>query len=347
MKSAQIRRHLIALLAAIMVLLVGKAGAAGPVVHAVLFYSPTCPHCHVVLDKVLPPLQTRYGEQLAVALVDVTRPDGQALYDAAIVALNIPQERLGVPTLIVGQTVLVGSEEIPRLLPRLIEDTLAKGGNTWPAIPGLEAALADMSLSVSQPVVSPFQRDPLGNSLALIVLVGMVITVAASLASVRPPFDRPLKGRHAQAVPLLALAGLAVSAYLAFVEIGGARAVCGPVGDCNAVQQSPYARLFGVLPVAVVGLLGYAAILAAWAVQRFGHGAVARRASLALPVMAFGGTLFAIYLTFLEPFVIGAACLWCLTSAVLITALLWLTVPRGSSEVQRGKGAHRVAGGAS
>ena len=41
--------------------------------------------------------------------------------------------------------------------------------------------------------------------------------------------------------------------------------------------------------------------------------------------IAFGGTLFSIYLTFLEPFVIGATCMWCLTSAVAITGLLWST----------------------
>jgi uncharacterized membrane protein len=39
------------------------------------------------------------------------------------------------------------------------------------------------------------------------------------------------------------------------------------------------------------------------------------------------GTLFSVYLTFLEPFVIGATCAWCLTSAVVITLLLWATAP--------------------
>ena len=47
---------------------------------------------------------------------------------------------------------------------------------------------------------------------------------------------------------------------------------------------------------------------------------------LALVLMTFGGTLFSIYLTFLEPFVIGATCAWCLTSAILMTTLLLLTV---------------------
>jgi uncharacterized membrane protein len=42
--------------------------------------------------------------------------------------------------------------------------------------------------------------------------------------------------------------------------------------------------------------------------------------------MAAFGTLFSIYLTFLEPFVIGATCAWCLTSAILITILMLLAI---------------------
>jgi uncharacterized membrane protein len=56
-----------------------------------------------------------------------------------------------------------------------------------------------------------------------------------------------------------------------------------------------------------------------------------------LPTLAFLGTLFSIYLTFLEPFVIGATCMWCLSSAALMLALLWLTVPKHAPEVRRGR----------
>ena len=40
-------------------------------------------------------------------------------------------------------------------------------------------------------------------------------------------------------------------------------------------------------------------------------------------------------LTFLEPFVIGATCAWCLTSAILMAALLWLTTAPGSAALAR------------
>jgi uncharacterized membrane protein len=322
---------------------VGDAHAADPVARAVLFYSPTCPHCHDVMDEVLPPLQARYGERLVVQMIDVTTAEGQSLYQAAITAFAIPEERLGVPTLVFGATVLVGSEEIPAQLPGLIEAALAAGGNSWPAIPGLVSLDTEAAEPAAAPSPSPFQRDPLANTLALLLLLAMAISVVAVAFTTRPPLDRPLTGRRVWAVPMLAVAGITVASYLALVEVRGVAAVCGPVGDCNTVQQSPYARLFGVLPIGILGVLGYGTMLLAWALHQYSGGRLAHLAGLALPALALAGTLFSIYLTFLEPFVIGATCMWCLSSAALMTALLWLTAPRGQAPIQRGRPRPRAA----
>jgi uncharacterized membrane protein len=116
---------------------------------------------------------------------------------------------------------------------------------------------------------------------------------------------------------------LGVAAYLSFVEVSQVEALCGPVGNCNAVQRSPYATLFGVVPMAVLGLAAYIAIGFAWALQHFGPRRWRRLGHLSTLGLTLGGTLFSIYLTFLEPFVIGATCLWCLTSAVVMTLMLW------------------------
>ncbi|MBN1811993.1 MAG: hypothetical protein JXA14_09175 [Anaerolineae bacterium] len=102
----------------------------------VLFYSPTCPHCHYVMEEVLPPLQEAYGNQLGIAAIDVSTPEGLDIYYAAVAHFAIPPERLGVPTMIVGDAVLVGSGEIPTLLPDLIQQGLDEGGVGWPEIPG-------------------------------------------------------------------------------------------------------------------------------------------------------------------------------------------------------------------
>jgi uncharacterized membrane protein len=129
------------------------------------------------------------------------------------------------------------------------------------------------------------------------------------------------------AVPVLVAGGLAVAGYLTFVETTGAQPVCGPRGDCGAVQNSPYATLFGVLPVGMLGLAGYLGILAAWLVRQFGPQALKKLSALAIWGMCVFGVAFSIYLTFLEPFVIGATCMWCITSAVLMILLLWVSTP--------------------
>ena len=110
---------------------------AVPVVRAVLFYSPTCPHCAMVIQQDLPPLFEKYGTQLEIVAIDASQVEGGTLYQLAVERFQIPENRLGVPTLIIGNTVLVGSIEIPEQLPGLIEYYLAQGGIDWPDIPAL------------------------------------------------------------------------------------------------------------------------------------------------------------------------------------------------------------------
>jgi uncharacterized membrane protein len=118
------------------------------------------------------------------------------------------------------------------------------------------------------------------------------------------------------------------------VETSGVEAVCGPVGDCNAVQQSEYASIFGV-PIGVLGAIAYISLIIAWIVTKVSKGRIADIAAFLIAVTAFGGTMFSIYLTFLEPFVIGATCMWCLTSALAIVGLLWFSAAPGWAALER------------
>jgi uncharacterized membrane protein len=326
-----------------------------PVVRVVLFYSTNCSHCHRVITEVLIPLTEQYGQTLHIIAVNTSQTGGHELYLAAVEAFEIPPERRGVPTLIVDDVVLVGSLEIPELFPSLVEQSLAAGGVDWPAIPGLAEMLARAGPgSIANPtpaltaeptlptdatsgISANIARDPLGNLLSIAVLCGMVGCIGWVVnRGVRvwrgqgfPSSEAHLPAWKAWGVPALCAIGLVVASYLAYVETRQVKAACGPVGDCNAVQQSEYALLFGLLPVAVLGVMGYVAILAAWAWGQIGRGRLAELAPLALFGMALLGTLFSIYLTFLEPFVVGATCSWCLTSAVMMTLILLLVTEQG------------------
>ena len=381
------------------------------VVRALLFYSPTCGHCHKVITQDLPPLYELYGgvdnvqtytsvpadeeeqekedsygpelvwirgAQLEVLYVNVAWPIGQDLYTQTGEMYDVPD---GVPRLVVGDTALVGSVDIPGQFPGIIELGLQEGGIDWPDLDGLEDALEDLEFVEVEPppeetqdteqngnpentetaeqsppsdnagenqgdnqgsgdpqesafdvfdpreltVMERIQRDLAGNLLSIAVLLGLVAASIQTGFSLRGKSVQPEAVWKRWAIPVLSVIGLGVAGYLSFIETTGTEAVCGPVGDCNTVNQSEYAMLFGFLPVAVLGLLGYIGILTAWAVYMIGRGPLADAARVAVFLMAAFGTLFSIYLTFLEPFVIAATCAWCLTSAVLIAAIMLIS----------------------
>jgi uncharacterized membrane protein len=356
---------------------VAQSGNAA-VVRAVLFYSPACSHCHHVIDEVLVPMVNEYGDQLQIAGIDISQPGGSQLYHAAIGHYQIPDERRGVPTLVVDDVVLVGSGEIPEQFPTLFEEGLAAGGIDWPDIPGLAEILSAAEAEPSPTAASPATAtpvtasatvppatttplpsptatsappvltvgedeilsgeaqepppDPLGFTLAGVVLAGMVVACCYAAGRFTLAQRRPLRLNgdsiaHTKtwAVPLLALMGLGVAAYLAYVEVKHVEAVCGPVGECNIVQGSDYALLLGI-PVAVWGVLNYLAIGVLWAGQRYLTGRWANLSALGLLGLTSFGTLFSIYLTCLELFVVRAICAWCLSSAVITTLIMLLVV---------------------
>ena len=84
------------------------------------------------------------------------------------------------------------------------------------------------------------------------------------------------------------------------------------------MQTSEYSKLAGV-PVALIGLIGYVAILASLLVP---ENETSRLATVAFTVVGFG---FSAYLTYREAFSIHAYCEWCLGSAAVMTLLVILT----------------------
>ncbi|NDJ62758.1 MAG: hypothetical protein GYB67_16670 [Chloroflexi bacterium] len=375
--------------------------AQRPVAYGLFFYSPSCPHCHEVMDNHWPGIQGEFGDQLRVLFVNVAIPEGSQLMLATTSALNINSN--GVPMLVLGSDVMIGSLEIPARAPIVIRDGLANGGIRPPAVPGIDqifeqafgapvpsspAIVAEIDAVETLTVGDRLAADPIANTVAIAILIGMVASMGSvlmiSLQSLNQQTSNlllALRGRSGQRLllvitlvglaltvsllagsssdlgvtalagfevlifavaavtisripsasaaprwllPLIVIAGLAVAGYLAYVEVTVSEAVCGAVGDCNTVQQSPYARVLGI-PVGVIGIVGYLAMLVTLGARRL---IGPRTADAALFSMALFGTLFSAYLTFLEPFVIGASCAWCLTSSITMLLILWLVASR-------------------
>ncbi len=201
-----------------------------------------------------------------------------------------------------------------------------------PAMPARAQSPTDQPASTvssvaqnQSPFVTNFLKDKTGNTVAVIVLAVMVISLIAVavlyvLAGSRPGYEIPR-----WLVPLLCVIGLVIAGYLSYTELTESNVTCGPLHGCNTVQASPYSKLLGFLPVGVFGVMGYLALLVAWLVQNFGPASYHRMATLALWAMAIFGVLFAAYLTFLEPFIIGATCTWCIGNAIVMTLVLWAT----------------------
>ena len=303
-----------------------EPATAPAVVHAVMFWMEACGHCEEVLNNVLPPLQSSYGEHLQVLLIQlVDQASVDRLFQAAD-ELGVAKEDVGVPFLIVGRSVLIGSGEIPDQFPGIIDAGLASGGIAFPELTSLaDLAPGRAGAEVAQPTAN---RSGFAVAWGVMVLLGLSVlfTLYAFLGGPLPWFAALTSGRS-WLVPLLIGIGLIIAGYLSYVEFARVEAFCGPIGDCNAVQSSRYAKLFGIIPMGLFGLAGYVAMLAAWTWPRFRSDALARLTPLLVFAAALFGVLFSIYLTYIELFVLHAVCAWCLGNAVVMPLLLLLTTP--------------------
>ncbi len=121
---------------------------------------------------------------------------------------------------------------------------------------------------------------------------------------------------------VLSVIGLVVSAYLTYTHFTNTALLgCSAKGDgCVTVQTSSEAKVFGIFPVAVLGLAFYAFMVAAnspWA-WRSKLPAIhwARLGSVVI------GMIFVLYLVYAELVEIGAICKYC-TSVHIITFILF------------------------
>lgn len=123
-------------------------------------------------------------------------------------------------------------------------------------------------------------------------------------------------------IAALALAGIFLALYLTLYKLGIIGHLACGLGGCERVNTSRWATFLG-LPVAAWGVGFYVAtfIVALWGtsaawIER-------REPSVVLAALTTVGLLFSAWLTYLELYVIGAVCRFCVGSA-LVVVVLWV-----------------------
>ena len=127
-------------------------------------------------------------------------------------------------------------------------------------------------------------------------------------------------------VAILAVCGISVSSVSLEHHFATSKTAYCDIGasfNCDIVNRSEYSTILGI-PVALIGMLGYAVLVGLTTVYRD------RRET---PAMLFGaasvGLAFALYLTYIEGHVLGVWCILCLSSLALIatttilSAVIW------------------------
>jgi uncharacterized membrane protein len=125
-------------------------------------------------------------------------------------------------------------------------------------------------------------------------------------------------------VAALALAGIFISLYLTLFKIGVIGELSCSIGSCETVNTSKWSSFLG-LPVAAWGLLFYVDVFAVALVGTIPRFENEPLISAILTGEAAVGVLFSAWLTYLELGVIHAICIWCVTSAVVVTLIFLLS----------------------
>ena len=129
-------------------------------------------------------------------------------------------------------------------------------------------------------------------------------------------------GRILWAIALLAIAGAAVSSVSLYHHYGTSPSSFCDFGanfNCDMVNRSIYSAVFGI-PVALIGILGYCVLLVLATLYR-----AKTEVSRMLLVASLAGLGFALYLTYVEAFVLAVWCILCLSSLALIAAITVLS----------------------
>jgi len=135
-----------------------------------------------------------------------------------------------------------------------------------------------------------------------------------------------MEKRLSQLALILTILGLLVSIYMTIFKITNNAKMCIGSHGCSVVNSSRYAEVNGI-PVAVLGVVGYAAILAVLFLERR-PGFFQQNGTLLFFGLSLTGFLFTLYLIFVEVALIKAYCPFCITSQAAMTLIFIISVIR-------------------
>ena len=132
--------------------------------------------------------------------------------------------------------------------------------------------------------------------------------------------------RLSQLTFALIILGLLVSIYMTIFKITSNENMCIGSKDCSIVNASRYSEI-NKIPVAVIGMGGYSALLAILLLERR-PGFIKQNGTMLFFALSLVGFFFTAYLIFVEIVLIKAYCPFCITSQVAMTLIFILSVIR-------------------
>ena len=124
---------------------------------------------------------------------------------------------------------------------------------------------------------------------------------------------------------IFGLGGMAISGYLTYGYLVNTPIGCPFNANCDLVQASSYAYMWGV-PVPLLGLLMYAALTLMGVLLLLKKAEWENILSLGIYGVSLAGVIFTVYLYYLEIFVLHAFCSWCIVSSIVILSIFILSL---------------------
>jgi uncharacterized membrane protein len=141
-----------------------------------------------------------------------------------------------------------------------------------------------------------------------------------------------MENRLTKVTVALTIIGLLVSIYMTIYKVTSNDNMCVGSQDCSVVNASKYSEVNGI-PVAVIGAIGYTALLVIlWLERKIGF--FKDNGSMIFFGVSLLGFFFTLWLVYVEVALVNAYCPFCITSQISMTLIFILSVIRVVRQTQ-------------